>query len=69
MMDKELVLSDAEYYDLFKALHIAIEAIPDSFADRNKGLLERMRQFYKDSPAIECEFVISIRVSGSEATP
>lgn len=52
----ELVLTDEEFYDLFKALRYAIEQIPDALPER-KDLLTRMVMFYKTAPE-ECEFVI-----------
>jgi hypothetical protein len=56
----ELILSDEEYYDLFKALRFAIEQLPDIVGE-HKGLLERLTAFYKNSPPAVCEFVITAR--------
>jgi hypothetical protein len=60
--EMELILTDEEYYDLFKALRFAIEQMPDLLAAR-KDMLARMVTFYKMSPET-CEFVITARETG-----
>jgi sulfur relay (sulfurtransferase) DsrC/TusE family protein len=63
----EEILTEEEYYDLFKALRFAIEHLPDIVGE-HKGLLERLTALYKKLPSEgACEFVITVRAKS--ATP
>lgn len=60
----ESILTDEEFYDLFKALQLCIELHPDVLENR-KGLLDRLRNQYANSLDVteddDCEFVITVR--------
>ena len=62
MSEQEVILTEEEYYDLFKSLRFALDHVPDVMPGRN-DLLTRLTKLYKDSPnEAECEFVITARV-------
>ena len=61
----EVILTEEEYYDLFKSLRFALDHVPEALPGR-KDLLDRLVLFYKFSPEAECQFVISVREVESE---
>lgn len=61
MEKQEIILTDEEFYDLFKALRAGIDRLPTLLAKR-RNVLDRMAELFKNSPDTECEWVITMRV-------
>lgn len=62
----EVILTEEEYYDLFKSLRFALDHIPEALPGR-KDLLARLLQFWKALPPEgDYQFVIEAREVESE---